>query len=194
MGFYLGGFVQQDDVAELNLLDNQILYVVLVQILIHQAASAGELVLHSEGVHHGYDAVKQGYAVLGDFGGHGGDGADGLCDGSGLADTAGLDDDIVKALHGDDVMQLLYQVHLQGAADAAVLQGYEAVVGLVDDAAFLDKVGVDVHFADVVDDYGKAYAFLVGENAVQQCGLTAAQISCEQQYGDVILIHRFDIL
>ena len=80
------------------------------------------------------------------------------------------------------VAQLFYEVHLQGAADAAVLQGYEAFVFLVYNAAFLYEVGIDVHLAYVVDYYGEAYASFVAQNAVQKCRLAAAQIAGQQQY------------
>ena len=119
----------------------------------------------------------------GEVGGHRGDGTDGLGNGAGFADTAGLDDDVVEALHLKQVFYLLDKVHLQCAADATVLEGYQGVVLLVDDTAFLDEVGVDVDFADIVDDDGKLDATLIGQNPVQQRGLTAAQIACQQQYG-----------
>ena len=49
---------------------------------------------------------------------------DSLCDRCWFADAARLDDDIVEALHVNDVAQLVYKVHLQRAADAAVLHLY----------------------------------------------------------------------
>ena len=92
----------------------------------------------------------------------------------GLADAAGLDDDIVEALGVDDVVELFDKVHLQCAADAAVLQCHETVVALAYHATLLDEACVDVHLTDVVDDDGEADAFLVFQNAVQKCGLAAS--------------------
>ena len=123
------------------------------------------------------------------------DGDQGLCDGLGLADAAGLDDDIVEALGVSDVAQLVDEVVLEGAADASVLESHEAVVGLVDDAALLDEGGVDVHLADVVDDDGEAYAAVVGEDAVEEGGFAATEVAGEQQYGYfVLVIHEGDVL
>ena len=77
-------------------------------------------------------------------------------------------------MHGEDVLQLLDEVHLQRTADATVLQGHERVVLLAYDTTLLDEVGVDVHLADVVDDDGKLDALPVLQDTVQQGGLTAA--------------------
>ena len=77
-------------------------------------------------------------------------------------------------MHASDVTQLLHEVHLQGTADASVLQGYQRVVLLSHDASLLYQVGIDVHLTNVVDDDGKLDAFLVLQNAIQKCGLAAA--------------------
>ena len=77
-------------------------------------------------------------------------------------------------MHGQDVLQLLHEVHLQRTADATVLQRHQRVILLTDDAPLLDEVGIDVHLTDVIDDDGKPDAFLVLQDAVQQCGLAAA--------------------
>ena len=100
-----------------------------------------------------------------------------------FADARCLDHDVVKLLHLHQVGELFHKVHLQRAADAAVLQCHERVVLLIDDATLLDEVSVDVHFADVVHDDGESYAFLVAEYAVEQCCFSAAQITREQQHG-----------
>ena len=189
VGLHIVGFVQQDDVAELYLLDDEVLDVLLVDILCREVCAAVEFVLQAEGIHYGDDAVEVGHTVLRHLGSHAGHRADGLCDGFGLADTAGLNDDVVELLHGNDVVQLLYQIHLEGAADATVLQGDEAVVLSAHDAAFLDEVGVNVHFANIVDDNGETNAAAVGEDAIQEGGFAAAQITREQQNGNVVFSH-----
>ena len=156
-----GGFVQQDDVAELNLLDDEVLDVLLVDVLARQIQSAAKLVSHAEGIDDGHDTVETGVALFCHFRSHRRDAADGLRNGAWLTDAAGLDDDVVEALQGDDVLQLLDEIHFQRTTDAAILQGHETVVLLVDDTALLDEVGIDVDFSDVVDDDGKLDAAFV---------------------------------
>ena len=109
--------------------------------------------------------------------------------GSGFANAAGLNNDIVEPVLAGDVAQLLYKIHLQGAADATILQGHQVFVFLSHNASFFNQLGIDVHFADIVDDNGKLNAALVGENAVEQCCFSAAQITREQQYGNGLIIH-----
>ena len=162
----LGGFVQQHDIAELNLLDDEVLDVLLVDVLARQIQSAAKFVPHAKGIDDGHDTVETGVALLRYFWGQRGDAADGLRDGARLTDAAGLDDDIVEALQGDDVLQLLDEVHLQRTADTTVLQGYERVVLLVDNTALLDESGVDVDFSNIIDDDGKLDAALIGENTI----------------------------
>ena len=167
LGSHLGGLVQQHDVAELNLLDDEVFDVFLVNIRARKQLSALELIAHTQGINHGDDAVEPRQTAAGEVHAHRRDGADGLGDGAWLTDAAGLYHDIVEALHGGDVHELLHEVHLQRAADAAVLQGHQAVVLLVDDASLLNECCVDVHLADVVDNHGKLDAFLVCQDAIQ---------------------------
>ncbi len=172
--FHFCGLVEQDDVAEFYLLDYERGEVFLVEVVLQQVGAVGKLVFHAERIHHGDDAVEAQNAVLDILGAKCGDGADGLGDGGWLADAAGLDHDIVETLHVNDFLQLFHEVHLQRAADAAVLQAYERIVLLVHHAAFLDEGSVDVHLADVVDDDCKLDAFLVSQNLIEQSGLSAA--------------------
>ena len=168
------------------MLDDEVLDVLLVDVFLRESGAAVELVLEPECIHDGDDAVEVRHAVLCDFRCHSCHRADGLCDGFRFADAACFDDDVVELLECDDVIELLHEVHLECAADASVLQGDEAVVLSPDDASLLYEVGVDVHFPQVVDDNGKAYAATVCEDAVQKCCLAAAQITCEQQHRNVI--------
>ena len=138
VGGYLGGFVEQYDVAELQLLDDEVLDVVLFDMFVHEVVAAGKLALHPQGIHHGDDAVKTGKPLFFEVEAHAGHGGDGLCDGFGLADAACLDDDVVETLLAGDVAQLLHEVHLQRATDAAVLQGHQTVVLLIYNAALLN--------------------------------------------------------
>jgi len=92
----------------------------------------------------------------------------------GLADAARLDYDVVEASRRAEVVELLHQVHLQRAADAAVGEGDEAVVLAAHHASLRDEALVYVHLAYVVHDDGEADAPLVAQDAVEQGGLAAA--------------------
>ena len=184
VGCNLGGFVQEYEVAELNLLDDEVLDVVFVEIGAQEVLAAAKLIAHTQGIHDGGDAIQHGHAVAHIFHAHRGDGADGLCDGCRLADAAGLDDDVVEALLACDVAQLLHEVHLQGAADAAVLQGHEVVVFLCYDTSLLNQVGIDIHFANIIDNHGKADAATVVEDAIQERGLAATKVAGEEKDRD----------
>ena len=55
---YLGSLVQQHDVAEFNLLDDEVLDILLVDVLTSQVKSAAEFVSHAEGIDDGHDTVE----------------------------------------------------------------------------------------------------------------------------------------
>jgi hypothetical protein len=57
-----------------------------------------------------------------------------------------------------------------------------------------DEVRVDVHLADIVHDDGKLDAALILQYFVYECCLSAAQITCEQQNGDVLYFHFVSLL
>ena len=176
---YLCSLVQQYDIAELNLLNHQVLNVLIVDVGSQQVVARTEFVLHAQGVNHCHDTVEHRVAVLHVFLTQLRDGADGLGDRGRLADAARLNHDIVELLHLDDVAELLHQVHFQRAADAPVLKGHQTVVLATHDAAFLYQVGVYVHLADVVHDHGEFNSSTVRQDTVQQRRLSAAQISCQ---------------
>ena len=54
----LCGFVQQHDVAKLNLLNDEVLDIFLVNVLARQIQSAAKLIPHAEGIDDGHDAVE----------------------------------------------------------------------------------------------------------------------------------------
>ena len=166
-GFHLSSLVEQDDVAELYLLDDERRQVFLVDIVLHQVVAACKLVFHSQSVHHGDDAVESQHSVLDVLWSECRDRADGLCDRRRLADTACLDDDVVELLHVNDFLELFHEVHLQRTADASVLQSHERVVFLSYHASLFYEGSIDVHLADIVDDDCKLDAFLVSQNLVE---------------------------
>lgn len=64
---------------------------------------------------------------------------------------------------------MFHQIHLQSAADATVLKGYEVIGPVIAYyAPFLNERGIDVHLAYVVDNYGKANAAFVGKYTVEE--------------------------
>ena len=179
---HLTCLIEQHDVAELYLLNHQILYVFLFDVLLQEIQSACKLIFHAQGIYHGDDAVESWKAVGRILWHELRDGADGLCDGGRFADAAGLYHDVVEALHAHDVMQLLHEIHLQSAADAAVLQSHEAVVFLPHYTTFLYEIGIYIYFTYIIDYHGELDAAFIGQNSVEQCGFSTAQIACEQKY------------
>ena len=167
--------IEQDNVTELNLLDDETLEVVLAHVRFLQGIAKAELIAHAERIDNSHDGIKTRHSVLHDLlRDHLRISRDGLGDRCRLADTRGLNDDIVELLLIDDIVELLHEIHLQRAADATVLKSYERVIPLTDDTAVLDERRVDVHLADIIDDNGKLNAFLILQYAIQKRGLAAA--------------------
>ena len=189
LGLHFGNLVQQDDVAKLYLTDDEVLNVFLVQPLASQAIATGKLTLQTQGIDHADQAIQPADAMLGIGFAQPGNGAEGLCYGLGLADAAGLDDNIVETLGTHQLVDLLNEVGLQGTTDASVLQGHEAIVLLRHHATLLYEVGVNVHLAYVVHDDGEAYASLISQYTVHQRCLATTQVAREQQYGNFFLFH-----
>ena len=84
-------------------------------------------------------------------------------------------------MQGDYLVQLLHKVHLEGAAYATVLQGYQAVIVHTYHTSLLDEAGVYVHLTYIIYYYRKLNAFAVAQDTVEQRCLTAAQVTGEQQ-------------
>ena len=89
---------------------------------------------------------------------------------------------------------MLDEVGLERAADAAVLQGNQAVVFLAYHTTFGNQVGVDVDFTQIVDNHGEADAAPVVEDAVDQGGFTAAEVTGQQEDRDFFQIFHFSLL
>ena len=163
---HLRSLVEKYSVAELYLLYYEVFEVFVFKSVTCQSVAVVELVSHAQRVHHGHDAVKTRYAVGDILRTECRHRTDSLRNRCWFADATRLDDDIVEALHIHDVAQLVDKVHLQRAADAAVLQSHQTVVLLVHHSTLLDEVGVDVHLADIVHDNGELNAFLVGKDTI----------------------------
>ncbi len=181
--------VEEDGVAELNLLDNKVLYVFLVDVLHHEGVAAVELALHSHRIDHRHDVVEPADTVLRVEAAEGRYAAYRPRDGLRLADSACLDDDVIELLHPHDFVNLFYQVGLERAADAAVLKRDETLVLLADHSAFLDEVRIDVHLSYVIDNDGEAYALFICQNPVEERRLAASEIAGEQEHRNFFLFH-----
>ena len=173
--------VEGDDVAEFNLLNDEALDILFVEMRLLERIAAGKFTLHAHRVDHGNHAVKHGNAVLDIFKSQRRNRTDGLGDRLRLTDAARLDNDVVERLPACDLTELLDQIVFEGAADAAVLESNETLVFLAHNPAFLNQVGIDVDFSDIIDNHRKADALAVVEDAVDQGGLAAAQIAGQQQ-------------
>ena len=168
------GLVEDQRGAELDLLDEQALDVVLVDILGQQVATAVELVVHAGAVDHGHDVIECELGLAAHLG-LVAEARDGVGDGDGLANTRCLDDDVVEVARIGDVLQLVGKVVRKRAADAAVGERDE-VIGF-GKATVGDKAGVDVDLADIVDNHGGADAAVVSEDVVEQRGLAGTEVS-----------------
>ena len=163
---HLRSLVEKYRVAELYLLYYEVFEVFVFESVAFQSVAVVELVSHAQRVHHGHDAVKTRNAVGDVLRTECRHRTDCLCNWCRFADAARLDDDIVEAFHIHNVAQLVDEIHLQRAADTAVLQSHQTVVLLVHYSPLLNKIGIDVHLADIVHDNGKLNSFLVGKNAI----------------------------
>ena len=109
---HLRSLVQQDDVTELNLLNDQILNIFLVNVLAHQVVAVAELVAHAQRINYGHNAVELEITVFDILRTQRRNIDNGLCNRCRFTDTTCLNDDVVEAMHGQNVLQLLHQVHL----------------------------------------------------------------------------------
>ena len=191
--FHLGCLVEQDDIAELYLLDDEVLDVLFFNVVAHQKVAAAKLVAHAERIDDADDAVYHRLAVVDVFESHARHRTDGLGNGCRFADAAGFYDDVVEAVLAGDVAQLLHEIHLQRATDAAVLQGHKTVILLSYYATLFYQVGINVHLTDIIDNHRKLNAAAIVQDTVEECGLAAAQVAREQQHRDFFHFYMFFI-
>ena len=167
VGRDFGSLVEQNDIAEFNLLDDKILYIIFIQIGSQQVITSGKLVLHTQCVDNSDDTVDYRNPVAYILCTHCRYRTDCLSNRCRLAYSAGFNDYIVEAVLADHITQLFDQIHLQSTADAAVLQCHKVVVLFTHYATFFDEVGIDVDFSYIVDNDGKLNAATVIENSVE---------------------------
>ena len=58
-------------------------------------------------------------------------------------------------------MELLDEIHLERAANTAILQRYQALVLLTYHPALLDQFRIDIYLADIIDNNGKSNPLFV---------------------------------
>jgi hypothetical protein len=170
--------VHDDDVAELDLLNQKLHNIVLIQFFgKKQRRPAQKFRLQPAGIDDRRDGVEPAQLrqpAVPDAAVHQGEG---LRDRKRLADPAGLDQNIIVAVRFHKLGDLPDQVGAQGAADASVGKGNQAVVALRNPVPLLNQGSVDVHFPHIVDDDGRLHAFLVVQHMVDHSGLSGAEIS-----------------
>lgn len=181
---HLRDLIEHHDVAEFNLLNNEVLDIFFVYVAALQLFAAVKFRLHAQGVDHSDYAVEPGGVVVVAPGSHTLHGAECLGNGLWLTDTGGFDYDIVKFPRGHKLAHLEHEVALESAADASVLERHEVVgiFGCTDYTTFLNEGGIDIYFTDVIDYHSKAYAAAVGENTVEKGGLSTSEISGEKHH------------
>ena len=158
----VGGFVDEHEVAEFNLLNEQILDILVFDDVFNKVFAIAKLVAHAHSINYGNDAIEFGDTIFYVLWRERRHGADGLRNRSWFAYSAGFNYDIIKALHCEQIVELLHEIHLQCATNTAVLQSNEAVVFLIYNAALLNEFGVDIHFSNIVYYHSKTNTFLVG--------------------------------
>jgi hypothetical protein len=75
------------------------------------------------------------------------------------------------------------QIHLERAADTAVLESNKRIVLLRNHSTLLYKRGINIHFTYIIDYNSKTNTFVVCQYAVEKGCLAASEITGKQQDG-----------
>ena len=153
--------VQQNDITELHLLYDKARQVIFSKITLRQIRSFSKLISQSESITHRNNSVKFCYAVLCIFRIHLRINAYCLRYRCGFTYSARLNHDIIETVLRNNLTQLLNEVHFKSTTDAAVLQSDKTIIALSDHSTLLYQVGINVHFADIINDNGKPNTFLI---------------------------------
>ena len=161
--------------AELDLLYEERLQVLLVYVFRKEVLPAAKLVEHARAVDDGNYVVELNIKathslLLAEV-------VDGKGDGNGLADAGCLDDYVVEVPRLGDLGKLPREVVGKRAAYAAVGKRHERFVHLAHHAVLLYERGIYVYLANVVYDHGRSDALVVAKDVVEQRGLAGAQVS-----------------
>ena len=109
-----------------------------------------------------------------------------LGNGAGVGDAGGLDQKVIESAALEELLDALYEVLADGAADAAVVH-LDDLLGLV-----FDELAVDADGADFVDDDAEFISVLLPEDEIQKGGLAGPQEAGEDGggYRCGILAHK----
>ena len=173
---HLGDLVEQDHIAELDLFGNKCRKIFLFGNILERLAAI-ELVTKTESIHYRTDTIEYGQAVLCELRYHLRIRAECLGYRRRFAYTGRLDNDIIERLLRTQIMELGNQIHLERTTYTAVLECHQTVVLLRYHSALLNKRGVDIHFAYVIDNNCKTNTFPVRQNTVEQSRLSAAKVA-----------------
>ena len=170
-------FVDYERGAELNLLDQKRLDVLLV-LFVQELVSTGKLINKAGCVNNANNIVQLSVfnhlKFLGDW--------------HWFAHTRGLNHYVVVLACLDKVLDVLRKLAFECAADASVREwNYVACVG--DFCSVGNQFGIDIHFADVVYYDGNLVAFLVAQNLVQKRRLTRAKVPAQKSHGCQFFCH-----
>lgn len=179
VGSYLVYLVEDNSRAEFYLLNEKVRNVLFADVISEKIITAAEFARHSECINNRNYVVKTAdsrvtlvYLALKN--------RNGLCDRERLTNTACLDKNIVELARFDKVCDLIHQIDLKCAADTAVGKRNEVVVLLCNSAALLDKLRINVYFADIVDDNSGFITLLIVQNVVDKCSFSCAEVTCEK--------------
>ena len=187
--------VQHQHVAELDLVDQQVDHgavVVLAQALATLADEVGSLVVVQEvrRIDHGHHRVEprhvtQAAAVLAAEG-------EGLGHRQRLGDAGRLDQQVVEPPLAGELRDLDQEVFAQRAADAAIAQLDQLLVGTRQAGTTLaHQLRIDVHLGHVVDDHRDATSVAVVQDMVEQRRLAGAEEAGEDRDRDLFPVARF---
>ena len=146
-------FIEEDGVAELELLDEKILDIFFLDGILGQASAVLKFVVHARAVDDSDDVVKFHRktcvgALLADVG-------DGLGDRDRLTDTGSLDDDVIILLCLSQLAKLVGKVVSQSAANAAICQRYKVTVLLCDDTTLTSPISLTMTAARMPSSFAR---------------------------------------
>ena len=190
------GFVDDDDITELDLINQQIGYRALVLFserfaTITEQVFAGivvEEIARVDHCDHGIESreLRQRDAVF-IFKGKG------FGNGQWFTDAGGFNHQIVEAAFLCQARDFQQQILAQSAADAAVGHFHQLFLGARQRCATVSyQRGIHIHFAHVIDDHRHAPTLAIVQNVVEQGGLAGTKKAGQNGDGETLIsLHGF---
>ena len=178
-------FIQDNRVAEFNLLNKKACKVFFVHFFFEKLFSPAEFCCKAHDVHNGNDSVQMARKILSittfELGAHEGDR---LSDRERFTDSACFNQDVIEFTLLKDLGNLFQKVRFKGAANAAVRQRNHRIF-LLNIATLFNQGLVNVYFANIIDNHSYTVALLVAQNMVQKCSLASSEVTGEEcdRYG-----------